>query len=458
MKIGLLPLYLALYDKTSKKTRDHLEPFYDELVAMFEERGVTVERSPFCRLNAEFKESVANFEAAKVDAIVTIHMAYSPSLECIEALAGTELPIVVLDTTPLADFSPEQTPAGIMLCHGIHGVMDMCSMLKRYGKAYAIAAGYYKDGDCVDRVCGYVRAAVAAAALKKANVGLLCGSFEGMGDFAVPRGEMKARFGINVTDIDSASLTACRENLSAEAIEAELAADKEAFIFSDGVVEDEYKEVIKDCLAMRAWLEANGATAFSANFSKLTPACGIGTTPFIEGCKGMARGIGYAGEGDVLTAAFTGAFLAGYPETGFVEPFCPDWEHDTVFMSHMAEVNYLTVNGKPTLYPRGAAGEEHRAYGAYACMKGGKGVYINISRDKDDYQILAAEAEMLDVEKDNFPTSMRGWMKPAKGSLASFLEDLSENGATHHSCFIYGATAKEMKFFAKLLKMKFVEI
>ena len=46
--------------------------------------------------------------------------------------------------------------------HGIHGVMDMCSLLRQRGKAYAIAAGHIEHSDVLDRVAGYVRAAGAA--------------------------------------------------------------------------------------------------------------------------------------------------------------------------------------------------------------------------------------------------------------------------------------------------------
>ena len=97
-----------------------------------------------------------------MDALVTLHMAYSPSLESIDVLAGTALPIVVLDTTETLEFTNGQDPVEIDYNHGIHGVMDMCSMLTREGKDYAVAAGHYRDSDVLDRVCGYVRAAKAA--------------------------------------------------------------------------------------------------------------------------------------------------------------------------------------------------------------------------------------------------------------------------------------------------------
>ena len=86
-------------------------------------------------------------------------------------------------------------------------------------------------------------------------------------------------------------------------------------------------------------------------------------------------------------------------------------------------------------------------------MKAGKGVYVNVSRAREDYKLTVAPAKILEPEKDRFTTSMRGWMRP-NTSTARFLEALSENGATHHSIFVYGATAQEMEYFGRLLQMK----
>lgn len=458
MKIGLLPLYIQLYDISSPHVRPRLEGFYGEISDAFEKRGVEVVKTPFCRLKPEFEKAIEVFESMGVDAVVTLHMAYSPSLECIDVLASTHLPIIVLDTTQTFDFSAEQSPAEIMYCHGIHGVMDMCSMLKRYGKAYAIAAGHYLESDCIDRVCGYVRAAVAASALKRACVGLVGGAFEGMGDFAVSREELKERFGIVVEDMDASALAQCRKEIPVEQLNAELEENKVRFIFDQEIDEKEYVESLTDCLAIRRYIEKKKYTAFSVNFQKIGPECGLETMPFMECCKAMERGIGYAGEGDALTAAFTGALLTAYPETGFVEVFCPDWKHDTLFMSHMAEVNYRIVNGKPLLCRKGKDTQKRNAYAAYGCMKGGSGVYVNVSRGKEDYQLLLASAEMLSVDRDNFPKAVRGWMKPATGKLPEFLEELSRIGSTHHSCFVYGASVEELEFFGQILSMKTVTL
>ncbi len=459
MKIGLLPLYVKLYDDVSPDARPRLEAFYETIATEFEARGVEVVRSEFCRLKPEFKAAVNFFENAGVDAVVTLHMAYSPSLESIDALCDTKLPIIVLDTTETLEFTNEQSNDEVMYNHGIHGVMDMCSMLTQRGVSYTIAAGHWQESDVIDRVCGYARAACAANAVKNAKVGLIGESFAGMGDFRVSYGELADRFGIKVNQPSAAELRAFYDSVTAEEIEAEKAVNRESYDLADNIVEKEYNEAIRSCLAVRKFIAANGLTAFSANFLKIGPNdTGITSMPFIEACKSMQNGIGYAGEGDVMTAAFAGALLNGYKDTTFVEIFCPDWKNDILFLSHMGEVNYGIADCKPTISRAGKkwAAEDEYPYVGYTRMKGGKGVYVNISRAEDDYRLFIAPAEMLSYDSDNIPGAMRGWMKPDGYTTAEFLEEHSKWGATHHSIFVYGATAEELEFFANLLQIEAV--
>ena len=216
MKIGFLPLYIALYDEISTEYRDRMEPFYETLAQELEKRGAQVVRSPFCRIKEEFQRTVALFKKEEVDAIVTLHLAYSPSLEALDSLLDADLPIIVMDTTETLTFTNEQDPDHIMYNHGIHGVMDLCSMLNRHGKPYAIAAGHWQESDCLDQVCGYVRAAISAKAISRARVGLIGGSFAGMGDFRVPFGEMKERFGITVVEADREEICTYLNELTAK--------------------------------------------------------------------------------------------------------------------------------------------------------------------------------------------------------------------------------------------------
>ncbi len=456
-KIGLLPLYIALYDAVVPQLRERLESFYQEITREFEKRDIEVVTPSFCRVCAEFQSTVAQFEREKVDAIVTLHMAYSPSLESVDVLCNTKLPIIVLDTTQTLEFTAMQDPDEINYNHGIHGVMDLCSMLTRRGKAYAIAAGHYAKSDVIDRVCGYLRATVAARALQSTSVGLIGGLFEGMGDFQVPFAELKSRFGVTVVEPKAKEMKKICVEIDEDAINRERAADAKRFDFADHVIEDEYRDSLRAGLAVRRWIEQKELNAFTINFTRMGEESGLSRIPFVECCKAMERGTGYAGEGDVLTAAFVGAFLRGYDETNFVEIFCPDWKNNTLFLSHMGEVNYRVSAVKPCIN-RAATNYSPGGfpYAGYTRMKGGKGVYVNISHAEKDFRMTVAAAEMLEQEEDNFPMSMRGWMRPIGKTTAEFLEGLSHSGATHHSIFVYGATVEELRHFGQLLDLETV--
>jgi L-arabinose isomerase len=386
-------------------------------------------------------------------------MAYSPSLEAIDALCATKLPIVVMDTTETLTFTNRQDPAEIMFNHGIHGVMDLCSMLTRRGKTYAIAAGHYLESDVIDRVCGYVRAAAAARTLSVSRVELVGGAFEGMGDFRVDYDELKARFGIDVKPADADRIRALYESLTDDEVAAEKAANAARFDRNPNVIEAEYDLSVRSCLALRKYVAEKELSAFSVNFTQVgMESSGLSSVPFIECCKSMEAGIGYAGEGDALTAAFTGAFLAGWPDASFVEIFCPDWKNNILFLSHMGELNYRIAAVKPCIRRAGTkyGPDDVNPYVGYTRMKGGRGVYVNISRARDDFRLFLGACEMQDYDHDRFEGSMRGWMRPLGSTTAQFLEKLSVNGATHHSIFVYGATVEELAYFGRLLKLETV--
>lgn len=452
-KIGFLPLYIKLYDDCGSGAigRPRLEPFYERMAKEFEARGFEVVREQFCRIKPEFAAAVAKFEAEKVDCIVTWHAAYSPSLECIDALAGTSLPIIILDTTETYDFSPEQNPTEISFCHGIHGVMDMCSLLNQRGKAFAICAGHIEHSDVLDRVAGYAKAANAAASLKGSRSGSIGGSFDGMGDFLISDEELKARFDVDAIYPEKGEIEALRMAVTDEEIDAEIKENNELFYEIEPVDPAIHRETARNCLAIRHWVEKNRLDAFTVNFRMIGGESGITAMPFIEACKAMARGTGYAGEGDILTASLVGALIKAFGSATFAEIFCPDWKNDSLLVSHMGEYNLALVKGQPGMKSiKFIYGEDAKdpvvSYGGY---RAGKAVFINLFKAYDGYKLFISPIEMLDAPERAFEFKVRGWFKPVC-PIPEFLEKLSRAGATHHSAIVYDATVEQMEFFASL--------
>lgn len=143
---------------------------------------------------------------------------------------------------------------------------------------------------------------------------------------------------------------------------------------------DAHRRSIETGLAVRRWIEENKLTAFTANFLDVTPVLGLPIMPFLEASLGMARGIGYAGEGDTLTAGLVGALAVVFPQTTFAEMFCPDWKGNRIYLSHMGEVNIDLLAGKPELVEyKFVFGKVPNPVKLAGCLRSGKAVWINLA-------------------------------------------------------------------------------
>ena len=457
IKVGLLPLYIKLYDDVNAD-KSGLVKFYDRVTDEFEGNGIKVIKSPICRIREEFSASVKNFENNGADVIVTLHLAYSPSLESIDALCDTELPIVVLDTTEGYGYSKEFSESPLMYNHGIHGVMDMCNLLKRRGKKYAVCAGHINDGKVIKKTADCVRAAVAAKSLNGSRTGVFGTSFKGMGDFLVTKEEVKNAFGVELVNYGDEEMKNTVNTVSDSEVKAERAVYGKEFDLPSNIDETKLATSIKSCLAVRNAIKKDKLDAFTVNFLDITKD-NLGNMPFIECCKEMNNGVGYAGEGDALTASFVGAIAKSFKDFSFVEIFCPDWKENRLFISHMGEMNYAVAKNKPVLTETAFAYTDAGfCFKGLAEFKSGKAVFCNVFKDRgEEFKLLLSEIEMVNVDTHDFDDNMRGWFVPPV-PVPEFLERLSENGATHHSFIVYDTDIKALEYFGELLNMEVIKI
>ena len=302
IKVGYLPLYIKLYDDSNPHYRDPMVDYMHMLIKMLESQGLEVVLADeVCRIKPEFDRAAKKFNDAGVSAVITQHLAYSPSLESIEALLSLDAPIIVFDTTPDYQLLKVANYKGcISANHGIHGVQDMCNLLKRNGKPYYLCVGHALHSEVVSEVVGMCRAATVKKAFQTEKVGSVGGSFTGMGDFLVSDERYKNDIGVEVQYMTTEVVKEYLPKVTEEEIDAELAYDA-AHYDSDITFQAEYREATRSGLAVRKWMQDNGLHAATVNFLTLD-ICGLPKMPFIECCKIMERGQGYAGEGDVLTA------------------------------------------------------------------------------------------------------------------------------------------------------------
>ena len=448
MKIALLPLYIQLYEECAPAYHAPAQRAVDAAAEALRKCGFEVESAPLCHVKDEISAAVRKFEAGGCRVLVTIHAAYSPSLEAVDTLVETDLPIVVFDTTPDAEFDFDFGDK-LMLNHGIHGVQDMCCMLSKRKRRFLIRAGHVGDENFMARMKRAVLAAAAAYKMTHARVGSVGGVFAGMGDFQVPEGS----FGMTVVPFADDPAYAP----SAAEIEAEMAADKREFAVSPELSADVHRRTTECGLKLRKWIAAKKLDGCTVNFLGRPCELGFPSIPFLECSKAMARGVGYAGEGDVLTAAFCGTLMTVFPRTTFSEMFCPDWTGNKIFLSHMGEMNLALMDQKPYLAERvWKFGGDARVALATGCLQSGDAVLADLAPGPEGKFTLIAAEVALTAQHDTALADMRGWFAPPVGlSVAEFLEAYSRLGGTHHLVLSYGGDVRLLADLALLMGWEF---
>ncbi|MFA6100940.1 MAG: hypothetical protein WCV67_00355 [Victivallaceae bacterium] len=446
--VGLLPLYLELYDQVVPENRQAAEAFAGTIRDALEKLNIEVIAAPVCCVKPEFSKAVKSFEKKRAAAIVTLHLAYSPSLESVDALTATSLPLIVLDTTPDFEFGFNTDADRIMYNHGIHGVQDLCNMLRRKEKHFMLEAGHWQQSDVLTRVAADINACIAAAAMKTARVGIIGQPFPGMGDFAIPFADLKKLVGMEVIQATPAKFKALRPAAAEVSEELKLYSN----LFKIGKASEEcLARTAATSLTVRKWIAKEKLTAFTFNFLDIDRKCGLGTVPFLEASMAMSRGIGYAGEGDVLTAAFVASLAKVFPETTFSEMFCPDWKGNKVFLSHMGELNVDVVNGRPELlekaFPFFKADSPALALG---CMKPGPAALVNLAPgSQDSFTMIVCFGDVRTPRKNKIG-GISGWFEPDI-PLEDMLSEYSCHGGTHHLALVYNPDYKILRRYAEIM-------
>ena len=278
-----------------------------------------------------------------------------------------------------------------------------------------------------------------------------------MGDFVVDANTLRATIGVETVPCDLAALRSLLPAPDDREVESELAADSNRFAPADAD-RDAHRRSVRVGLAVRRWAKRESLSAFTMNFLAFDRASGLPTVPFLEASKAMARGVGYAGEGDVLTAALVGALASVHSATTFTEMFCPDWQNDSIFLSHMGEVNLNLTAERPALrkypFPWSDADDPVVAVGR---LRAGEAALVNLAPGPGNaFTLIVAPVTMLEVTgEDRMHESVHGWFRPAL-AIPDFLAAYSRAGGTHHSALVYGPVAREIAHFGALMGWRVV--
>ena len=458
LRVGFLPLYLELYDRWRPEMRTRFESFQNRVVRLLrsaaDSGAIEIVDVPVATTRRDIDSASERFGEGRVDLVVTLHLAYSPSLLAADLLANLEVPVLVLDTTPAESFELEND-SYMLENHAVHGVMDLTSVLRSRNASYRVAAGHIDDPRYREKLSTEIDGAMMAKKLRRQRIGVTGTPFVGMGDFTVRNDDLYRQFGVRVVPLPPQAIISEMEDIDNGDVAGLVASDISAYDTSD-VADHVHHREARVYLAIKRLCERHGLTGYMMNFehtgADLPP-------PFYAASKLMSDGYGYAGESDVITACLGGALGSINRRASFGEIFCVDWNAGEIMFSHMGEVNpEFARTGATRLAEKQALGHEQASAYFRFDIDPGPVTLVNIGVvDGLPSRIVCAPLELLDrniapgVDAPNF-------FARSDLDVATFLESYAEHGGGHHVYVVEGDVRSRLKVMCRYLDLDYSEV
>ncbi|WP_127585458.1 L-arabinose isomerase [Paenibacillus koleovorans] len=432
--------------------------------------------------------------AATCAGVITWMHTFSPSNMWIAGLAELRKPLLHLHTQYNRDIPWSGIDMDFMnLNQAAHGDREHGFIGARMGVARKVIAGHWADGRVQERIAGWMRVAAAGTESRRLKVARFG---DNMRQVAVTEGdkvEAQIRFGWSVNGYGIGDLAARMRDVSDAEVRSLFDEYAELYDLPAGVsgaggsagfgladvsggsvggvggnggfssgsaVRDSILEQARIEIALKAFLEEGGFSAFTTTFEDLH---GLKQLPGLAVQRLMAQGYGFGGEGDWKTAALVRVLklMAGNEGTSFMEDYTyhMDPANELVLGAHMLEICPTIAAGRARIevHPLSIGGKEDPARLIFDGLAG-RAVNASLIQLNGRYRLVVNEVEAVEPPHamPKLPVARVLW-KPLP-SLSESAEAWIYAGGAHHTAFSYKVTAEQLADWAELTGIECVVI
>jgi L-arabinose isomerase len=399
--------------------------------------------------------------------IITWMHTFSPAKMWIHGLQELRKPLLHFHTQYNKEIPWATMDMDFMnLNQSAHGDREFGHITARMRKPRKVVVGHWQDVKAHEKIAVWMRVAAAWADAQDMRI-IRFG--DQMNNVAVTDGdkvEAELKLGYHVDYYPIADLVAVQDKVTDDEVadlvkvyesEYDFAADcKEGGKFRGQIVHAARIEI-----ALRRFLEAKGAKAFTTNFDDLA---GVDQLPGLASQRLMAEGYGFGAEGDWKTAALfrTMWFMGqGLPKgCSFLEDYTLnfDGEKSAILQAHMLEVCPLIAEAKPKMevHPLGIGGKNDPARLVFT-SKPGQGVAATIVDMGNRFRLIVNVVDCI-KSKDlpKLPVASALWIPQPNFEVGAAAWILA--GGTHHTSFSYDLNVEYLEDFAEIAGIEMVVI
>ncbi|MBN2210080.1 MAG: hypothetical protein JW709_01675 [Sedimentisphaerales bacterium] len=461
LKVGILPGMADLYNRLfSPAIIDELKAFIADIPSSIKSQRLAFEVGMLSSTKEQMKAEATRLAQKDIDLIVVALAPYCPSGAVVPAVLESKIPVLLWPVQTVYDFVPEQIAAGqIRLSHGVHAVQDIANVLHRRKKNFGVIHGHFReDGFC--RIFEeWAEAARIYTAFANSNPVQIGGHFEDMLDLQISDAPFLAASGIKMTSFHLSEVEAELKKVDDTEITALVGQYKNEFAIAPDVTDAVLATTARGELAVRTLMKRVDAKACGVNFQTLCNTPAIGDAMHVAASRLMAEGMGYAGEGDWVTAAFIHAMHSALGIASFTEIFSVDYKNNRVLLKHWGEGNPQMARNKAEII-KSALNDRNKAEFCIVSMqyRPGPATLVNLNVDSQGGgQLISLYGEITDdlILKSTGPRAM---FKPEGADIHSILDTYAYSGGSHHLVLVDGCAKGVLSKLATLTGWSYTSV
>jgi L-arabinose isomerase len=338
-RIGVMGIMQELYDDMLPGITARQGRYLADVAAALEGVAECVVEPP-ARNRGDIERVMREYEYQGLDGVLIVMLTYGPGQRVARALADTRLPLCLANIQPEPEVTAAWDMADMTYNQGVHGAQDTANAMVRAGVSFDVVSEDWHSDAFRDRIDRWARAAAAVTAWRRLKVAQVGYAMDDMGDIRFDEGALLRALGPSVTVIAPGELHRATLAVTPAEVAEVIAFEDDRFDIDPRLSEAEREDHVRMQVALERLMGERGCEAFSTHFDAIGDDGRFARLPFAAASSLMAKGYGFAGEGDMLTAALVRAGHVLIGDAHFTEMYAMDFPTDSVLMSHMGEGNW----------------------------------------------------------------------------------------------------------------------
>src|SRR3954452_19929123 len=400
-RIALLGIMQSLYDAMLPGIADRQAGYAGEVAAALDAVADVRVFAPV-KEREDSERAMREIAGEELDGLLVVNLTYGPAMRIARLLAQTPLPICLANIQPVPAVTAEWDMGDLTYNQGIHGAQDTANAMVRAGRTFHVITDDWHADSFSEAVGGWARAAAAVTRWRSLKVGVFGYAMNTMGDIRVDEHLLMRKLGPQVDALAQGELHRSAAAVTDAEIAELIAFEDDRFEIDPRLSAPEREDHARMQLGIERVLRDGGYGAYSAHFDAIADDGRFARLPLAAASSLMAKGYGYAAEGDAVTASLMSAATSLLGTTQFTEMYAMDFPSDSILMSHMGEGNRaLAREDRPVRLikrPLGIGGLDDPPTFLFQYATGPATLATLVSLE-GCFRLVVAECEILDADE-----------------------------------------------------------